>query len=318
MREVIRDLTTLMTMSAEACPGLSDYLSGVISLIKKAPAVLVENPSDLLAEIGKRLPADSAECFGANPLGVALPFPSVWLELSDRHGNARGLLLRSAAPDMIHARLAVRALEPVALAHYTGSHEHVGRWIPTDCEYMLSLDGPAGAKEGVIRKLCGGSKTVPSLIAACGDSGIIPIPAHDRVSHHSQVESLEAFKPTLREAYLALAALKSGAFRLVEVDQGPGASVYDLRPAPLSEIDRPEARRMIWETIKSLPGCTLCGGTPIATGGVLTRPGRTGGCVYAICSACMGRPDRFRLVEQALFGKGSRQMPAVEGPGKLQ
>lgn len=318
MREVVRDLTTLMTMSAEACPGLSGYLEGVITLIENAPAVLVENPSDLLAEMGKRFPADPSECFGANPVGVALPFPSVWLELSERDGNARGLFLRSAAPDAIHALLAVRSLEPVALEHYTASHEPVGRWIPTDCEYLLSLDGPAGEKVDVIRKLCKGPKMISGLIAACGDSGIIPIPAHDRVSHLSMAESLDAFKPTLREAYLALAAMKSGAVRLVEVDQGPGASAYDLQPAPPSESDRPEARRMIWETIKSLPGCTLCGGTPIATGGVLTRPGRAGGCVYAFCSACTGRPDRVRLVEQALFGKGERQVPAVEGPGKLQ
>ncbi len=318
MREVVRDLTALMTMSAEACPGLSGYLSGVIPLIDKATAVLVENPSDLLGGIGKRFPADPSECFGANPVGAALPFPSVWLELSDRDGSARGLFLRSAAPGTIHALLMVRALEPVALEHYTESPEPVGRWIPTDCEYLLSLDGPAGAKAGVVRKLCKDSKAIAALIAACGDTGIVPIPAHDRVSPRSLAESLEAFKPTLREAYLVLAALKGGAFRLVEVDQGPGAAVYNLCPAPPSDSERPEVRRIIWETIKSLPGCTLCGGTPIATGGVLMRPGRAGGCVYAVCSACMGRPDRLRLVEQALFDKGGRQVPAVEGPETLQ
>jgi hypothetical protein len=317
MHEAVIDLKALMALSAEVFPGLSSYLSLVIPWIEKAPKVIVEDPVAMLAGFEKTFPADPGVCFKENSGRTAMPFPSMWLELSDQDGHAKGLLFRSIAPSLIHALILIRTPEPVALERYTGTRDPVGRWIPTDCEYLLSLKGSVCDRAESVRKIYGCSEKIGSLITAFGSSGIIPLPAHDGVDNDSLVDSLEAYRQTLREAYLVLCAMSNSAYRLEELGQGHGAAVYTLRPAPASEPEHPEAARMVMETIKNLPGCTLCGGSPIVGGGILTRAGRTAGDIYALCNVCINQPDHIRLIDRA-FNERTKQLPTVEGPGTLQ
>jgi hypothetical protein len=323
MHKAIIDLKALMAMSAEVSPGLNQYLSSVVPWIEQAPKVLVDNPAVLLAEIKKLLPADPAACFGANPGGVKLPFPSLWVEFTEPDGCARGLLLRGIAPDLIHTLAVVRSAEPVALEKYTGSTDAIFRWLPIECEFFLSLKGPVGAKEKTIRKVYEyEEQIIDKLIAVYGNTGAIPLPAHGGVCYDVVVDGFEAFKPLLRDAYAALCGIYDSGFYMEKLSPGDGVPAYCLRSMKVDySLGHPEATKMLMDTIKTLPGCTLCGATPIASGGALDVDVdcRTAGGLYALCPSCHSRPDRIQRVRAVLKGKDKKlQLPLSAAPAMLQ